>query len=98
MENQPYTSPDNGPQPPYAQFLTKYLGASWRTSLTGYATALFAILYPIISNGNFDIKRDWKQCIMAVLAAIWGNVSKDAKVTGLPGSQQPTNTEVNKTN
>jgi hypothetical protein len=65
-------------------FMVQLLGINWRTSLTGYATSAFLILQPIITNGDFDIKRDWKQCVFALLAAIYGKVSKDAKTTGLP--------------
>ena len=64
--------------------LISILGINWRTSLTGYATSAFIICEPIITNGNFDITRDWKKCVLALMVAIYGRVSKDAKVTGLP--------------
>ena len=66
------------------QFLIAIFGINWRTAITGYATSAFLVCEPIIANGNFDIKRDWKQCVFALLAAIYGRVSKDAKTTGLP--------------
>ncbi len=62
--------------------ITKILGANWRTTLTGYLTGAFLIVEPIITNGNFDPKRDWKQCVFALAAAVYGNVSKDKQVTG----------------
>ena len=76
-------------------FMQSIFGTSWRTAVTGYASAIFIVCWPIIENGNFDIHRDWKQLVMAAGAAIFGNVTKDAKVSGLPKSDKDNGSTTN---
>lgn len=69
-------------------FMQSIFGTSWRTALLGYCAAIFTSVWPIIENGNFDIHRDWKNIVAAIAMAIFGNVAKDAKVTGKPGADK----------
>lgn len=55
---------------------------NWKTSLMGFLAAFWILAQPIISNGNFDFVRDYKQLILAAIAAVWGIVQKDNNVTG----------------
>lgn len=64
--------------------MKQIFGANWRTAILGYGSALFAILLPFLENSNFSFHRDWKNIVIAVGCAVFGNVAKDAKVTGLP--------------
>ena len=62
--------------------LVYMFGANWRTTLTGYVMSAFIIVEPIITNGNFDIKRDWKNCVVALLVGVFSKITKDKHVTG----------------
>ncbi len=76
-------------------FLEKLFGKSWRSALLGYGGAIFAACYPIMDKGTFNIHTDWKYLILAAGSAIFGNVVKDAKVTGLPKSTKDNGTTSN---
>jgi len=55
---------------------------NWKTSLIGYLAALWLVVQPIITNGDFDFERDWKSLVGAAIAAFFGYVAKDKNVTG----------------
>lgn len=55
---------------------------NWRTSLIGFLGAFWLLAQPIITNGEFDIERDWKSLVGAALAAAFGLMTKDKNVTG----------------
>lgn len=55
---------------------------NWKTSLLGYLAALWLVVQPIITNGDFDFERDWKSLVGAAIAAFFGYVAKDKNVTG----------------
>jgi hypothetical protein len=58
--------------------MKKIFGSSWRTSLIGYATAAGTVIIPIIQNDGFDIQKQWKSLLIAVVVALWGRVQKDS--------------------
>lgn len=55
---------------------------SWKTSLAGALGAAWMVAQPIITNGNFDLKRDWKNVVGAAIIAIFGFLVKDFNTTG----------------
>lgn len=74
--------------------LEQIFGKSWRTAIMGYAGAVFFAIEPILQNGNFNIKRDWPNLVAAGGAALFGNVAKDAKVTGPTNEQAAVSQEL----
>src|ERR1035437_830794 len=66
------------------QVLVSVFGTSYRTAITGYATAIFTACLPYLQKGTFNIRTDWPYIAGAVGAAIFGHVSKDAAVSGKP--------------
>ena len=65
--------------------LISMFGPNYRTSIAGYAGAIFAAILPIIKTGTFNLKTDWPSLVQAAGIALFGIIAKDAKVTGLPG-------------
>lgn len=55
---------------------------NWKTSAVGFLAAFWLLAQPIISNGNFDLERDWKSLTGAAIAALFGLLTKDKNVTG----------------
>ena len=62
--------------------MQSWFGASWKTTVMGIVGAAMSILYPFLTSGNFDLKRDWKQLGLAAFVFVFGKVTKDANVTG----------------
>ena len=67
-------------------------GTNWRTSMAGYAGAIFTAILPLLENGSFDIHKDWKNLVIASGIALFGRVSKDAVVSGLPKTDKDNGT------
>lgn len=63
--------------------LNKLNMKNWRTSLIGFLAAFWLVAQPIITNGDFDIERDWKSLIGAAIATAFGLLTKDKNVTGV---------------
>ena len=61
---------------------------SWRTTLIGILGAITMASVPFLQQDSFDITKDWKYMVAAVLIAVYGVVSKDAKVSG-NGTSEP---------
>lgn len=74
--------------------LVKLFGQSWRTGLMGYAGAIFATLLPVIQTGKFNLKTDWPYLVGAAGSAIFGQVAKDAKVSGTPEQKISEETQI----
>jgi hypothetical protein len=55
---------------------------NWKTSLIGFLGAFWLVAQPIITNGDFDLQRDWKTLIGAAIATAFGLFAKDKNVTG----------------
>ncbi len=53
-----------------------------KTTIMGIIGAIWLTVQPIISNGNFDFSRDWKNLVGAVIVALIGYFAKDHDVTG----------------
>ncbi len=68
--------------------LNKFLGSSPRTSIMGFLTAIVIVVAPIIQDGNFDIRKDWKNLLAAVASVIWGRMQKDSNgITATEGKE-----------
>jgi len=63
---------------------------NWRTFLVGLAGAIFFSILPILQRGTFNIHKDWPNLVGAAGSALFGFVSKDAAVTGLPNDKNAT--------
>ena len=59
---------------------------SWRTTVVGFAGAIFYASLPVIQTGSFVWSRDYPQLIKAVGIAVFGMLCKDFNITGLPVS------------
>ena len=57
---------------------------NYKTTLIGLAGAVWLAIQPVITNGGFDISKDWKNLLGAVLIAAFGFVCKDFNVSGNP--------------
>jgi hypothetical protein len=57
---------------------------NWRTSLMGFGTALILKVWPMIEAGQVDPKG----LAIAAFITLWGFVSKDAMVSGLPSADK----------
>jgi len=55
---------------------------NWKTSLIGFLAAFWLVAQPIITNGDFDLERDWKSLVGAAIATAFGLLTKDNNVTG----------------
>jgi hypothetical protein len=56
----------------------KLLGSSPTTSIIGYVGFVLSAMYPIITEGEFDLKRDWPKLVMGVYLAWMGRQAKDS--------------------
>jgi len=63
-------------------FKTIWIMKNWKTTLIGFAGAFWLVAQPIITNGDFDIARDWKSLVAAAIATAFGLFAKDNNVTG----------------
>jgi len=70
---------------------------NWKTTVIGFLAAFWLVAQPIITNGDFDIQRDWKTLVFAAIATFFGLFAKDKDVTGtskiIGGSIPPKNTD-----
>lgn len=73
--------------PKFSAFMVSWFGASWRSSLAGYAIAAYLVIEPMIENKGFDFHRDWKTLLGALVSGVIGRIIKDAKTTGLPNAE-----------
>lgn len=64
---------------------------NWRTFLAGLGGAIWLAIQPILTNGDFEIERDWKNLVGAAGIALFGYLVKDAAVTGTPKQNQKSN-------
>lgn len=55
---------------------------NWRTTLLGLLGAIWIVAEPIMTNGDFEIERDWKKVVTAAGLAVFSYVVKDAKTSG----------------
>jgi hypothetical protein len=55
---------------------------SYKTTIIGVLGAIWLAIQPTITNGNFDLNRDWKNLVGAVLVAAFGFLVKDFNVSG----------------
>jgi hypothetical protein len=63
------------------------LGSSPLTSIVGYLAAILSMIYPILTTGDFEFKRDWVSLVVAAYAAIKGRIGKDSNgVTAIQGA------------
>lgn len=58
---------------------------NWRTTFIGCLIAVIVAVQPLLTTGQVD----WKQVGFAALIALFGFISKDAKVTGGTIAQTP---------
>ena len=54
---------------------------NWKTTVIGFLASFWLIAQPIVTNGDFDIKRDWMQLVGAIITASLGYFSQDKKPT-----------------
>jgi hypothetical protein len=57
---------------------------SWKTTVAGFALAIWVGIQPILNKGDFEIHRDWKSLVYAALFAVMGLLVKDHDVSGAP--------------
>jgi hypothetical protein len=49
----------------------------WKTTLIGFLAALWILIEPIISKGDFDLTKDWKSLVTALIVAFFGYFVRD---------------------
>jgi hypothetical protein len=59
----------------------KNLG-NYKTTIVGIAGAVWVAIQPLLTKGDFELSRDWKQLVYAALIAGFGFLAKDYNVTG----------------
>ncbi len=62
--------------------MKQIFGASWRTTLIGYAAAIGVAVWPLIETGTFDFHKDWPMLVKGAAIALFGRFVKDHNVTG----------------
>jgi len=55
---------------------------NWKTTILGALGAIWVVAEPIVTNGDFDLSRDWKSLVFATIIAAFGYFAKDKNVTG----------------
>lgn len=55
---------------------------NWKTTILGVLGAIWVVAEPIITNGDFELSRDWKSLVFATIIAGLGYFAKDKNVTG----------------
>jgi hypothetical protein len=71
----------------------KTLG-NYKTTIIGLLGAVWVVVQPLISKGDFVFDRDWKQLIYAALVAGFGFLAKDYNVTGGTVANVPSDASV----
>ena len=65
--------------------MSTIFGASWKTSMAGYALMVIGIIYTLIqAQGIPHDTQGWIQLIGSVLVGILGRVAKDGTVSNAP--------------
>ena len=54
---------------------------NFKTTALGFLAAFWLLAQPIITNGNFELNRDWKSLVFAGLTAAFGYFVSDKKPT-----------------
>lgn len=55
---------------------------NYKTTIVGVVGAIWLALQPLITNGAFNISKDWKNLVGAAIVASMGFLVKDFNVTG----------------
>lgn len=50
---------------------------NWKTTILGALGAIWVVAEPIVTNGDFDLSRDWKSLVFATIIAVFGYFAKD---------------------
>ena len=74
--------------------MEKFLGANWKTTLTGFVAAIWFAVQPIIAKGDFEISRDYRSLIYAAIFAVMGLVTKDHDITGGTTGNKPNDASI----